>query len=943
MFSGLLKKIVGSVNERELKRIQPIVEQIAGYESSMQALSDDDLVGQTLKFRDRIAQGEGLDSLLPEAFATVRETGQRVLNMRHYDVQMIGGYVLHSGRIAEMKTGEGKTLVATLPMYLNALGGKGAHLVTVNDYLARRDAEWMSQIYRFLGMSVGIVYSDMPTEERMAAYRTDITYGQNNEFGFDYLRDNMKSSFDRFVQRPLNYAIVDEVDSILIDEARTPLIISGRAEKSSDLYYKVNDIIRGLKREQDFIVDEKAHACSLTEVGVDKLERRLSLDNLYGPDSAELLHHINQALRANNLYKRDGNYLVDDGKVVIIDEFTGRKMAGRRWSDGLHQAVEAKEGLQIQDENQTLATVTFQNYFRMYEKLSGMTGTADTEAEEFANIYDLDVMVIPTNRPVIRQDHDDIVFVKERAKLTAVIDDIVESHEKGQPVLVGTTSVDKSEFLSRILDKKNIKHHTLNAKFHESEAGIVSQAGAPGAVTIATNMAGRGTDIVLGGNPESLARSEVGLDASEADYEVALARFEAGSQKRREQVLASGGLHIIGTERHESRRIDNQLRGRAGRQGDQGSSRFFLSLEDDLLRIFGAERIQRMLERFQVPEDEPIEHKWVTKSIANAQRKVEARNFDIRKNLLDYDDVMNRQREAIYGRRREVMGAEDTHDYVFEAVERVSEGIVHAYCAYDGEEGSGWSATELEDALKRTFHHRVDLSEQSPNDMEALISCVAEGLKQAYVGKEEAIVGNMVTSSRYEAEEGWALKKAEMEKAGEDIGSLVIHEEKLREAKLEEWRKYERHRYLEIIDGLWKEHIQALSRLKEGIHLHAYAQKDPKLIYKEEAFELFSQLFGLIWQKHVETVFQQEVHSEADIKRQIEDRKRSLDKKLQEMQNTHQSLTSTETSADGTRQKVQTFRRDQPKVGRNDPCPCGSGKKFKKCHGKDGAEGSVTA
>jgi preprotein translocase subunit SecA len=943
MFSGLLKKIMGSSNERDLKLIQPLVDQINGLEDGMRALSDEELKGQTLKFRDRIEQGEGLDTLQPEAFATVRETGRRVLNMRHYDVQLIGGEVLHSGRIAEMKTGEGKTLVATLPMYLNALGGKGVHLVTVNDYLARRDAEWMSQIYHFLGMTVGIVYSDMPGQERMDAYRSDITYGQNNEFGFDYLRDNMKSSFDRFVQRPLNYAIVDEVDSILIDEARTPLIISGRAEKSSDLYYKVNDLIRGLKREQDFIVDEKAHSCSLTEVGVDKIERRMELDNLYGPDSAELLHHINQALRANNLYKRDGNYLVDEGKVVIIDEFTGRKMPGRRWSDGLHQAVEAKEGLQIQDENQTMATVTFQNYFRMYEKLSGMTGTADTEAEEFANIYDLDVMVIPTNRPIVRKDHDDIVYVKERAKLTSVIDDIVESYEREQPVLVGTTSVDKSEFLSRILNKKNIKHHTLNAKFHESEANIVSQAGAPGAVTIATNMAGRGTDIVLGGNPEVLARNEVGPDASEEDYASALERFQAGAEDRRARVLAAGGLHIIGTERHESRRIDNQLRGRAGRQGDAGSSRFFLSLEDDLLRIFGADRIQRMLERFQVPEDEPIEHKWVTKSIANAQRKVEARNFDIRKNLLDYDDVMNRQREAIYGRRREVMGSDDTHDFIFEAVERVSEGIVHAYCSTDGDEGGTWEPKDLEDALKRTFHHRLDLSDQHPNDLEGLVDFVAESLKQVYVGKEDAIVSNMVTSSRYEAEEGWALKTAEAEKAGEDIGSLVIHEEKLREAKLGEWRNYERHRYLEIIDGLWKDHIQALSRLKEGIHLHAYAQKDPKLIYKEEAFDLFSQLFGLIWQKHAETVFQQEVHSESEIKRQIDDRKRSLDKKLKEMQTTHQSLTSTAPESEGGSQKVQTFRREAPKVGRNDPCPCGSGKKFKKCHGRDGAEGSVNA
>src|SRR3954467_2001328 len=664
MISFVAKKIFGTKNARVIKGMRPIVERTNQPDPSMQAKSDAALREMTAEFRRRLEKGETLDDLLPEAFAVCREAGKRVLGMRHFDVQLIGGMVLHRGGIAEMKTGEGKTLVATLPVYLNALAGKGVHVVTVNDYLARRDSEWMGRIYKFLGMSVGIVVHGLDDQERQESYRSDIAYGTNSEFGFDYLRDNMKLSIENYVQRELNYAIVDEVDSILIDEARTPLIISGPAEQSADLYQKVNAIIPALRKDIDYTVDEKAHSAMLTDNGIERVEQRLGVGNLYNPENIEWLHHVTQALRAHSLYKRDVNYLIEEGKVIIVDEFTGRKMPGRRWSDGLHQAIEAKEGVEIQEENQTLATISYQNYFRIYKKLAGMTGTADTEAEEFHKIYKLDVTVVPTNRAIQRKDADDVVYKNERGKFRAVCDEIEDCHKRGQPVLVGTVSVEKSEVVASLLRKKGIPHSVLNAKQHEREAFIVAQAGRKGAVTISTNMAGRGTDIILGGNAEFMARAEVDAENAgkpghelapekQAGYEAAYARFKAQCDPEKQEVLAAGGLHILGTERHESRRIDNQLRGRGGRQGDPGSSRFFLSLEDDLMRIFGAERITGLMERLGMEEDVPIEHPLINRAIENAQKKVEGHNFDIRKNLLEYDDVMNQQRENVYALRRQ--------------------------------------------------------------------------------------------------------------------------------------------------------------------------------------------------------------------------------------------------------------------------------------------------
>jgi preprotein translocase subunit SecA len=666
MISYVAKKIFGTKNARVIKGMRPIVSRIGDLEPSMQAKSDAELAAMTGQLRTRFDNGESLDELLPEAFAVCREAGRRVLSMRHFDVQLMGGMVLHRGGIAEMKTGEGKTLVATLPVYLNALSGKGVHVITVNDYLARRDSEWMGRIYKFLGMSVGIVVHGLSDHERQTSYRSDIAYGTNSEFGFDYLRDNMKDSIERYVQRDLNFAIVDEVDSILVDEARTPLIISGPAEESADLYQKVNGIIPGLRKDIDYTVDEKAHSAIMTDTGIERVEQRLGVGNLYNPRNIEWLHHVNQALRAHTLYKRDVNYLIEDGKVIIVDEFTGRKMPGRRWSDGLHQAIEAKEGVEVQEENQTLATISYQNYFRLYKKLAGMTGTADTEAEEFHKIYKLDVNVVPTNRPMLRKDNDDVVYKNERGKFRAVIDEIEDCNKRGQPVLVGTVSVEKSEVVASLLRKKGIAHSVLNAKQHEKEAFIVAQAGRKGAVTISTNMAGRGTDIILGGNAEFMARAEVdpenaGKPGHElepekvAPYQEALARHKAECDAEKQEVLDAGGLHILGTERHESRRIDNQLRGRAGRQGDPGSSRFFLSLEDDLMRIFGAERITGLMERLGMEEDVPIEHGLINRAIENAQKKVEGHNFDIRKNLLEYDDVMNQQRKTIYALRRQVL------------------------------------------------------------------------------------------------------------------------------------------------------------------------------------------------------------------------------------------------------------------------------------------------
>lgn len=921
---NFLKKIFGTKNERELKRMRPIVARVNELEEQMMKLSDEELRGLTPRFRERLYNGETLDSILPEAFAAVREASRRTTGMRHFDVQIIGGIALHRGMIAEMKTGEGKTLVATLPLYLNALEldpkdrtrGMGVHLVTVNDYLAKRDAEWMGAIYKFLGMTVGVIVHGLSDDERREAYACDITYGTNNEFGFDYLRDNMKFSLRDMVHRTydfgsekgqskiFHYAIVDEVDSILIDEARTPLIISGPAEESTDLYYKVNAIVPFLRRDEDYLVDEKAHSVTLTESGVDKVEKRLGVRNLYDSENTELVHHVLAALKAHTLYKRDIHYVVEDNKVIIVDEFTGRKLPGRRWSEGLHQAIEAKEGLKIENENQTLATITFQNYFRMYKKLAGMTGTADTEAEEFARIYNLDVLCVPTNKPMIRVDHDDVVYKTERAKFMAVLRDIKECYSRGQPVLVGTTSVEKSELVSRLLKKENIPHHVLNAKNHALEAEIIAQAGRKYAVTIATNMAGRGTDIILGGNPEALARAQAGC-ASGEKYEELLRHFKEICDKEHEEVVKLGGLYVIGTERHESRRIDNQLRGRSGRQGDPGSSRFYLSLEDELMRVFGADHIKRLMDRLDIPEDEPIVHRWMTKAIESAQKRVESRNFEIRKNLLEYDDVMNQQRQSVYGLRKKVMEGSNIHEMVLGAIEQVAYILLDKYCP-DGINPEEWDIKGLEKELQSTYRINIDLSgvADDPNNVPEYL---VKKMKESYEQKCASIVENL-TNLRFpppiedvenfdkEAWERDRLKVAELSKS--------------------QWNEYVKERYLSTIDSFWKNHLYAMDHLKEGVYLEAYAQKDPKVLYKKEGFELFKQLFDLINQSLVESLFRVEVRGELDVERI---------KRLRRQVTMHYSRGQNREVSDSQTQ-------NQPRVvGRNDPCPCGSGKKYKKC------------
>ncbi|NIQ95078.1 MAG: preprotein translocase subunit SecA [Desulfuromonadales bacterium] len=896
MINTLLKKIVGSKNERELKRMQPVVEQINALESEITALSDEQLQGKTAEFRQRLEKGEALDALLPEAFAVVRAAAQRVLGMRHFDVQLIGGVVLHSGKISEMKTGEGKTLMATLPAYLNALTGRGVHVVTVNDYLASRDSEWMGRLYRFLGMTVGCIVHGLDERERQAAYQADITYGTNNEFGFDYLRDNMKFSLDEYVQRDLHFAIVDEVDSILIDEARTPLIISGPSEASSEQYYRVNGIIPMLKQGEiietrdgkmgqslkqytgDFTVDEKAKTATLTEDGVAKVEKLLGVENLYDPRNIDLLHHVNQALKAHALFKRDVDYVVKDGEVQIVDEFTGRLMPGRRWSDGLHQAVEAKEGVKIESENQTLATITFQNYFRMYDKLSGMTGTADTEAAEFHEIYKLDVAVIPTNKPMIRADMADLIYKTEKEKFTAAIDDIVERYQKGQPVLVGTISIEKSELLSEMLRKRGVPHNVLNAKHHEREAEIVAQAGRKGAVTIATNMAGRGTDIMLGGNPEMLARREAATsDEPERVAEEMLPRFEAQCQTEKEEVLEAGGLYILGTERHESRRIDNQLRGRSGRQGDPGESRFYLSLEDDLLRIFGSHRVAYVMDKLKIPENEPIEHGMISKAIENAQRKVEAHNFDIRKHLIEYDDVMNKQREAIYSQRRQVLGGEDIRATVEGIVEEMVDEMVATYCP-EKMPTAEWNWESLNEDFHNQFFMRLDIADAS-------------------------------TSKLTTDELSTLLKKqvfARLKEKEDDFTTPVM--EQMMTFLL-----------LQSIDSQWKDHLLSIDHLKEGIGLRGYGQRNPKEEYKREAYGLFMEMMGRIREEVVQKLFRVQLAREEDVERLEEERRRK------------QVILN---RAGGEEDSKKPVTRDQEKVGRNDPCPCGSGKKYKKCCGQ---------
>ncbi|MFJ5447090.1 preprotein translocase subunit SecA [Methylobacillus methanolivorans] len=904
MFSALFKKIFGSRNERLVKQYAQNVKAINALEPSMQALTDEQLKAKTDEFKQRYQQGESLDKLLPEAFAVVREGGRRVLNMRHFDVQMIGGMVLNAGKIAEMRTGEGKTLVATLPAYLNALSGKGVHVVTVNDYLARRDAEWMSRLYNFLGLSVGINLSQMPHDEKQKAYAADITYGTNNEFGFDYLRDNMVFTAEERVQRGLNYALVDEVDSILIDEARTPLIISGQADDSIDLYLQMNSIAAKMIRQEkedgegDFWVDEKSHQVLLSEQGHEHAEALLAEagllaegSSLYDAANISLVHHMYAALRAQSLYHRDQHYVVRDGEIVIVDEFTGRMMAGRRWSDGLHQAVEAKEGVTIQKENQTLASITFQNYFRMYGKLSGMTGTADTEAYEFNQIYGLETVVIPTHRGLQRKDQMDKVYRTGKEKYQAVIEDIKECQKRGQPVLVGTTSIENSELISKYLNEAKLDHQVLNAKQHEREAHIIVQAGRPGMITIATNMAGRGTDIVLGGNPEpEIAVIEADESLSESDKADRIAKLKAEWQVQHDAVLAAGGLHIIGTERHESRRVDNQLRGRAGRQGDPGSSRFYLSLEDQLLRIFASDRVAAIMERLKMPEGEAIEHPWVTRAIENAQRKVEGRNFDIRKQLLEYDDVSNDQRKVIYQQRNELLEAADVGETI--AVMRVDviHDLIATYIPPESLEEQ-WDVAGLEKALQADLGLEIPLQkmlEENPNLHE-------ETLREHIVDAANAL---------YQAKEDQA-------------SASVL-------------RQFERAVMLQSLDNHWREHLAALDHLRQGIHLRSYAQKNPKQEYKREAFALFSSLLDTVKREVTQVTMLVKVQSEADV--EAVEKPAELENVQYQHADYDEALGSSDEADDEA--SASTFERVGAKVGRNDPCPCGSGKKYKQCHGK---------
>ncbi|MEN4921700.1 preprotein translocase subunit SecA [Achromobacter spanius] len=907
---SLLKKLIGSRNDRLLKQYRKLVTQINGLEPKISALSDTELAAKTEEFRSRHAQGTSLDDLLPEAFAVVREAGKRVFGMRHFDVQMLGGIALHNGKIAEMRTGEGKTLMATLPVYLNAIAGKGVHVVTVNDYLARRDAEWMGRLYHFLGMSTGVVVPQQPNEEKKAAYAADITYGTNNEFGFDYLRDNMEFRVEDRRQRVLFYAIVDEVDSILIDEARTPLIISGQAEDHTELYIRMNAVPPLLKRmasepkpqepepEGDYWVDEKSQQVYLSEAGHENAEAilgRLGIlpegESLYDPRHIALMHHLMVALRANTLFFRDQQYVVQDGEVVIVDEFTGRLMVGRRWSDGLHQAVEAKEGVKIQHENQTLASITFQNYFRMYEKLSGMTGTADTEAYEFQEIYGLETVIIPTNRPMVRKDQNDQVFKTDGEKYNAILEDIRDCHERGQPVLVGTTSIENSELLSGLLKKAKLPHEVLNAKQHAREAEIVAEAGKPGHITIATNMAGRGTDIVLGGSVDKqvdLIRADESL--SEADKAARIEKVRAEWKPLNEQVKAAGGLRIIGTERHESRRIDNQLRGRAGRQGDPGSSRFYLSLEDSLMRIFAGDRVRAIMERLKLPEGEPIEAGMVTRSIETAQRKVEGRNFDIRKQLLEYDDVANDQRKVLYSQRNDVLEAASVGATVHNLRDAAVTELFNTYVPPESVEEQ-WDIPALQKALEADWHLHLPLTEmleKEPNlNDEELRERVVAAARDAY--------------------------QAKVDQVGE-----------------ESWSQFERSIMLQAIDTHWREHLSALDYLRQGIHLRGYAQKNPKQEYKREAFELFSGMLDRVRDDVVRVLMTVRVQSSEQVEQAEAEAAQAHVQNVQYHHSDYDEALASNASDEG----AQPVRNALPKVGRNDPCPCGSGKKYKQCHGK---------
>ena len=899
MITPLLKKIFGSKNERELKRIRKVVEQINALEPEFKSLADADFALRTQALKERAAKGESLDKLLPESFALVREASSRSLNMRHFDVQMIGGMVLHEGQIAEMRTGEGKTLVATLAVYLNALSNKGVHVVTVNDYLAKRDAEWMGKLYRFMGLTVGVIYSGQSQEEKRHAYQADITYGTNNEFGFDYLRDNMAFSLADRVQRDLNYAVIDEVDSILIDEARTPLIISGAAEDSSAMYRLINQLVPGLTPWDeetdtgDFIIDEKQRSLELTEQGHQLVEELLSKegvlkagDSLYASANLSLLHHVQSALRAHHMFNKDVDYIVSEGQVVIVDEHTGRTMPGRRWGEGLHQAIEAKEGLNIQAESQTLAATTFQNYFRLYTKLSGMTGTADTEAYEFNHIYALNVVVIPTNRQVQRKDLNDLVFMSAEEKFEAIIKDVQYTIEKGQPVLVGTASIETSEYVSGLLKKAGIAHKVLNAKQHESEAEIIAQAGRPGAVTLATNMAGRGTDIKLGGN------WEVEAEKLDNPTEAQLEKLKAAWQERHDAVVAAGGLHVIGTERHESRRIDNQLRGRSGRQGDPGSTRFFLSLEDSLMRIFASDRVKSMMTMLGMKRGEAIEHKMVTNAVEKAQRKVEGRNFDIRKQLLEYDDVNNDQRSVIYAQRREILEAEEIAEEIEEMREDVLDAAISQFIPPQSMPEQ-WRVAELESYLATEFNLDAEVQQWLDEDKslheESLREKLQQALQEAYKEKE-------------------AL-------AGSDL-----------------LRKFEQQIMLQVLDTRWKEHLQSMDQLRQGIHLRGYAQKNPKQEYKREAFGLFEHFLSNVRSDVVRILSHVKIRTPEEVEAIERQRRAEADALMQRQTARHDSP---KTSDDSTAETAsQPFKRDFPKVGRNDPCPCGSGKKYKQCHGK---------
>ena len=941
MVDAVLAKIFGTRNEREVKAMRPVIAAINDLEPSIQQLSDIDLAAKTIEFKEKLARGASLDDLLIEAFAVVRETSRRVLNMRHFDVQLIGGMVLHKGRIAEMKTGEGKTLVATAPSYLNALAGNGVHIITVNDYLAKRDSEWMGRIHRFLGLTVGIIVHDLDDAERQENYRADITYGTNNEFGFDYLRDNMKFNLANCVQRGHNFAIVDEVDSILIDEARTPLIISGPSEESTDKYYKANKVIPHLQRGEviegkepgekyttgDYTIDEKHRSAALTEEGVLHVERLLGIGNMYEPQNVEWNHHIQQSLKAHAVFQKDKDYVVKDGEVLIVDEFTGRLMPGRRWSDGLHQAVEAKEGVKIERENQTLATITFQNYFRMYKKLAGMTGTAETEAAEFEKIYKLDVTVIPTNRPMIRQENQDVVYRTEDEKFRNAAKEIKTLQERGQPVLVGTISVDKSERLSTLLKKTGVRHEVLNAKNHEREAHIVAQAGRKGSVTVSTNMAGRGTDILLGGNPDSMARDVMrkqGKDPDreefKADWERIQAEVKAECAVEHDEVVALGGLHIVGTERHDSRRIDNQLRGRAGRQGDPGSSRFFLSLQDDLLRIFGGDRMQNLMLRLGMEEDVPIESNLITKRIAAAQKAVEAQNFESRKHLLEYDDVMNKQRQAVYGMRRGLLEGVDQKERVLEMTKGVIGGIIDTRCPTNVHIES-YDLAGLQTDMLTQFGVRINPTTLAGLNGDQIEVEIFERAKAAYQAKEDLVGASLM-------------------------------------------REAERNIMLHVIDDQWKDNLLSMDHLKEGIGLRGYGQKDPLVEYKKESYTLFQDMMDRIEDETVRYLyflrFEQNPGSlpfanedseyeedeedaerkKIEISKALEDQQRlAAQSAVQDMTRGIQKQHERElkelqfAGANGSGTADKTVSNGGPRVGRNDPCPCGSGKKYKKCHG----------